>query len=363
VKSLQAFSGGGSLDGKGAVTLDGLQVTSANVSAHAHRFVVAAAGISGSRLDGDLSMTMGRTDRTLNGEAHIPNATVWLPGLSVNNKHPQRITPHDDVHFTDGASRAAQQRDAAATKDPPTRLNLKARGDTIFVRAKDLDIEAETQLSLRTTPAGEDALFGTIHIRRGRINISDQPFQLDDGRVTFDGSGPPRLDLHLQHAYTDATITVDLRGTPTKPELHFRSDPPIYDESQIVSLVLTGKAGGGPPGGPSPDPTSIIATTVLANVADKLAPQLGLDVFKVEKTAPPADQPNAQPGLLAERVEVGKYVSERVYVSYAHVFGATETQNSNEAQAEYHISPRWLAQTVFGDAGVGGFDAFWTYRY
>lgn len=42
-----------------------------------------------------------------------------------------------------------------------------------------------------------------------------------------------------------------------------------------------------------------------------------------------------------------------MYVGYAHVFGATDTQNANEAQAEYHLSADWMAQTVFGERRCG----------
>jgi autotransporter translocation and assembly factor TamB len=90
---------------------------------------------------------------------------------------------------------------------------------------------------------------------------------------------------------------------------------------------------------------------------------VGLDVIRIERAKPTDDAPTTGGGDFAGRVEVGKYINDRVYVSYAHRFGATERQNANEAHAEYRLSPHWLAETVFGDAGVGGVDAFWVYRY
>ena len=45
------------------------------------------------------------------------------------------------------------------------------------------------------------------------------------------------------------------------------------------------------------------------------------------------------------------------------VFGAAEGENANEGIFEYRISARWLLNAVFGDAGVGGLDVFWTVRY
>ena len=60
---------------------------------------------------------------------------------------------------------------------------------------------------------------------------------------------------------------------------------------------------------------------------------------------------------------MGKYVSDRIYLSYAHIFGCTESANQNEAHVEYRLTRRWMVETVFGDAGMGGVDALWTFRY
>lgn len=368
IDTLQAHSGDGVLSGKGQVKLEGMQLVSGDLSARAERFLVAAAGVSGSRLDGDLQVHLGRDGPAhLAGTATVPRATVWLPGLSLGGRKVQRIQPHDDVRFIDGASRAAAERDAATPPaTPATTLTLQGRARTIYVRAKDVDLELESRLTFQTSATGEPSLVGVIRFRRGRIAIGSQRFELDESRIVFDGPVTPRLDLRLAHTFPEATVTVELRGTAARPELRFRSDPPIYDQAQIVSLVLTGHLSGAP-GGPSPDPTAVIASAVLGKLADKLAPQLGLDVLKVEQTTPPPDQQqqpaSSSPGLLAQRVEIGKYVTDNVFVSYAHVFGANETQNTNEAQAEYRLSADWMAQTVFGDAGVGGIDAFWTRRY
>lgn len=362
IGTLQVHSGDGVLTGQGRVTLEGTQVVSGDLTARAQRFLIAAAGVSGSRLDGDLQVHVGREGPShLAGTATVPSATVWLPGLSFGARKVQRIKPHEDVRFVDGASRAAAERDAASTATAPaTTLTLRGQARTIYVRAKDVDLELESRLILQTSSTGEPSLVGVIRFRRGRIAIGSQRFELDDSRIVFDGPVTPRLDLRLAHTFPEATVTVELRGTAARPELRFRSDPPIYDQAQIVSLVLTGHLSGAP-GGPSPDPTAVIASAVLGQLADKLAPQLGLDVLKVERAAATPEQQSA--GLLAQRVEIGKYVTERIYVSYAHVFGANETQNTNEAQAEYRLTADWMAQTVFGDAGVGGVDAFWTRRY
>ena len=47
----------------------------------------------------------------------------------------------------------------------------------------------------------------------------------------------------------------------------------------------------------------------------------------------------------------------------ASIFAAPEGSNQNEAHVEYRLTRRWMLESLFGDAGVGGVDALWTYRY
>ncbi|MDB4980045.1 MAG: hypothetical protein JWM82_797, partial [Myxococcales bacterium] len=95
---------------------------------------------------------------------------------------------------------------------------------------------------------------------------------------------------------------------------------------------------------------------------DEIAPQLGLDVLRVESVKQVNDEGYAT-GDSDTRVEVGKYISDRVYLSYAHVFAAPQDANQNEAHVEYRLTRRWMLESVFGDAGMGGVDALWTYRF
>jgi translocation and assembly module TamB len=297
---------------------------------------------------------------------------VWLPSLpGGGSRDLQRIGPHADLKFVDEAALAAtehQQMAQAASAAQPRRLDVSATAGPVYVRSKDLDIEVASNLHVVTATEGlhkgEPALTGAVHIRRGRINISGQRFDFERGTVTFSGDpdADPALDIRITRQYPEAAVAVEIRGTPKHPELRMTSDPPIYDQAQIVSLILTGQPGGQPSTGKSFDPTAAVATMVLGKLADQVAPQLGLDVLRVENVEEKTPEGQST-GDTDTRVEVGKYISDRIFLSYAHVFGAPETANSNEAHVEYRLTRRWMLETVFGDAGVGGVDALWTYRY
>ena len=371
---LEMRSGDGTLSGTGWVTLDGLSPRRAVLTAHAHRFLVAAAGATGARLDGDLAVEAALRRDVVDGQVDVPRAEVWLPKTPTGaGRDLQKIGPHDDVRFVDQTARDAATRHdasarAAAARTPPRDLDVRVRTGTIYVRGKDLDLEIDSTLKVGRAPSGvhvgRPTLAGGIHIRRGHINIESQRFDFTRGDITFNGGTElnPELDIRIERQYPDALVVVELGGTPNKPSLHLTSDPPIFDQAQIVSLVLTGQAGGQPSTGKAFDPTTAVATAVLSRLADELAPAVGLDVLRVENVKQ-VNGEGVATGDTDTRVEVGKYISERVYLSYAHVFGANEYTNENEAQVEYRFTRRWMLESVFGDAGVGGVDVLWTYRY
>ncbi|HTA19209.1 MAG TPA: translocation/assembly module TamB domain-containing protein, partial [Polyangia bacterium] len=247
---LEMRSGDGTLSGTGWATLDGLSVRQAVFKAHAHRFLVAAAGATGARLDGDLALEAALKRDVIDGRVNVPRADVWLPKTPTGaGRALQKIGPHDDVRFVDGTARAAEQRsrDDAAARKPPRAVDVHVRTGSIYVRGKDLDLEVDSTLKAgRATSGphtGQLTLAGGIHIRRGRINIQGQRFDFVRGDVTFDGGTDlnPALDIRLQRQYPDALVIVELGGTPKKPSLRLTSEPPIYDQAQVVSLILTGQ--------------------------------------------------------------------------------------------------------------------------
>lgn len=365
---LTVRSGNGQLSGTGWAALDGLRPTRAVFSASAHRFLVAADGSTGALLDGDVAAeAVLRTD-VVSGRVKVPRAEVWLPKTpSASGQKLQRVGPHADVRFVDATARAAAERqraDEGRARAQARDLDVRVKTGPIYVRGKDMDIELDSHLVVGRATDGKPTVGGGIHVRRGRINIQGQRFDFSRGDIDFDGSSDvnPQLDIAIQRQYPDALVTVAIHGTPRKPELRLTSDPPVYDEAQIVSLVLTGQPGGAPSNGKSFDPKAAVATAVLSRLADQLAPEVGLDVLRVE-SVDQVDKEGTSTGDTDTRIEVGKYVSERIYLSYAHVFGANEYTNQNEAHVEYRLTRRWMVESVFGDAGVGGVDALWTYRY
>jgi translocation and assembly module TamB len=242
-------------------------------------------------------------------------------------------------------------------------MDLTAKLGTLYVQSKDINLEITANTQVKTGPSGQPAVSGTVVIRRGHIMINDQRFEFDRARIMFDGSEEinPGLDIQISHEYPEVTAIVEVHGTLKHPELRFTSDPPIYDQSGVIGLIMTGGAVGGDPSASQFNAEAAVTNALLGALADNIAPALGLDVLRIGGQQAQSDT-GAQ-GDTDTRVEVGKYLSPRVYLSFVHVFGAPENDNTNEAQVEYRMTRHWVMQTAFGDAGVGGVDFLWTYRY
>jgi len=273
----------------------------------------------------------------------------------------------DVVYAEDERRRARRERRRARAGVAPLGLRVDVDADPIFVRGKEVDLEVATDLTARTDAKGRVRITGKVEIRRGRIRALDNVFEVRQATVSFSGEPvpDPALNILLARAAPDATVLVELTGTASAPELKLRSDPPIYDQGQILSLLLTGRVDARPDSSGESDQTMLVASAVsqvlLGSIARKIAPKVGIDVARV-RFDESKDERTGESSLRAE-AELGKYLTERLYVAYRRVFGASTEENANEGLLEYRISARWLLSAVFGDAGVGGVDLLWNIRY
>jgi autotransporter translocation and assembly factor TamB len=360
---LQARSGDGAVSAEGTITLAGLVPTQAEMTAHARKFIINAGEVTGARLEGDFRLTARNQDGALQAHVDVSHGVVSVPQIGGARKL-QSTAKLEDVRFVDAAARAAARRSASKQQVSGTtqKVDVRATAERFAVRGKEIDADFATQLEVRTDEAGQMALYGEVTALSGHLTLFGRDWDLDRVHVSFDGEPEPDpgIEVRLTRQFTDATVTIAVTGTLKKPTLTLTADPPLYDQAQIVSLILTGDTGGQPGTGGSFSPVGAISGLVLGQIAGKIAPHLPVDVLKVDVNK--EDQPGVATGTETS-VEVGKHVTDRIYLSYTHVFGANTDQNSNEAHVEYKVTRRWLLETVFGDAGVGGIDMYWTYRY
>jgi autotransporter translocation and assembly factor TamB len=365
LQKLELAANGGKLRATGVAKLANLSVKAVDIDADLHHLPVAQ-GPVGAWIDAELSLHGERAGASaFRGTVTVKKGTAHLPKLAGGRKL-QPTGPLKEVVFTDAkAQRERARRKAAERNEVPLSALLAARIPGPFhIRSPELttDLDGELQLEVigplvRVT--------GSIESNGGWIELLGRRYELERAHLGFGGQPEidPELDVRITREVRDAVIAVEVQGTARNPKLLFSSDPPIYDETQIIGLVVSGDPGQSRTSDRSLDQQVVGALSgiIIGKLKDQIAPGLPIDVLKVETGE------QGYTGLASTRVELGKYITESIYVSYVHQFGELQIGarrlNANEANVQWRFRRHFEVNTRFGDAGVGALDFFWTFRY
>jgi autotransporter translocation and assembly factor TamB len=254
--------------------------------------------ISGNQKGANIEGTIEVVESDLN----IPNKIArLLPDLQITYKNP--IKP-------------AQLPSLENNYFYPLHLNLKVIApDSIFIDGRGLLSEWKGDFSIHGT-YDAPAMEGNVSLIQGNFSFSGRKFKLTDGSLTFSGTPNqmPQIDLSGVMDVSDLSILAKLKGPLNNPQILLQSVPPL-PLSSIMSYLLFGR-----------DLAEINSfqalelASSLASIAgegpeilEKTRKALGVDRIEI------VTQPN---GCDADELEqtialqVGKYVSEGVFVSF-----------------------------------------------
>ena len=353
----------GKIAGSGTLLLDGLQPAKVDLAVDSDRFPFFGGNV-GAWVDARLTLHGHRENGQLVGTLTVQKGTAHLPKIGGGKKL-QSTGPLADVVFTDAAARRQRERRrrAAAGTDKPL-VNVVAHVPGPFhVRSPEVSADFQGEVDLQLVD-GVPKLFGAVEALSGHLELLGRRYEIERVRAGFDGAVEidPAIDVRLTREISDTTIVIEVHGTAKKPELVVSSDPPIYDQSQIIGIIVSGDPGSQRISDRSTDQKVVgaISGLLVNKIKDQIAPGLPIDVIKVDTGA------EGYTGLATTRLEVGKYITDSIYVSYVHQFGQPNTLhkiNSNEANLEYRFKRHYEVATKFGDAGVGSVDLYWSYRF
>jgi autotransporter translocation and assembly factor TamB len=354
---LELRSGKGRLEASGSAQLAGLLPQGFRVDAKTDAFVVSAGTLTAT-LDADIGLEGERVDGALHGRMEVRRATMHIPKI-VSPRQLQSLDPMEDVRFRDRLAREEAAQAAADKREATIAVHLPG---PFYVRSREVNADLKGDLDVSAL-GSEVTLTGQLDAQSGWLELLGRRYELDRARVGFSGPpGDPDLDVRLTRQLTEAQLVIVLQGSAKHPKLQLSSDPPIYDESQMLGIVLSGDPATQRISDKSLDQMAVGALSglIAGQIKDKIAPALPIDVLKIQT----AGQDFA--GLTQTRLEVGKFIADNVYVSYVHQFGGPPglgVTNANEARVEYRFHRRFEVVTTFGDAGQGAIDLYWALRY
>ncbi|MGB3408187.1 MAG: translocation/assembly module TamB domain-containing protein [Jannaschia sp.] len=199
------------------------------------------------RVQGDLSIAGPLTGGALiSGRVIVDEAEIAVPssGLTAIGDLPpiRHLSVPRPVQRTlaRAGQDAASQAEAAGPSGPEFGLNLTVSAPgRIFVRGRGLDAELGGNLQLTGT-TNTPVTAGAFELVRGRLDILQQRFDLDEGEISFQGSLIPYIRL-VAITETDAlTASISVEGPANDIGVVFGSSPDVPQE-EILAQIFFGR--------------------------------------------------------------------------------------------------------------------------
>lgn len=332
-------------------------------------------------MEGNLSM-----DAVNIRSLSIPEAQIELPEVQRKDLQPLERAP-DIVLVRNGVPVEKRRRKraeptgtgGAGARPPPASANLEKEEEEVqrtyrvlvdaprnlWVRGSDVNLELGLSKAFEISYRDELYLSGDVIVKRGRVSALGRRFDVEEkSQVTFTGPPlSPYLNITAQHVNEreNVTVFIHIRGQGKDFTIEPTSEPPMSD-TEIYTLLATGRrtlernSGASMTGAQA---ASVVGSLVASQAQKALAAELPLDVLSIEA---------GEGGLAGTRLEVGKYLTDKIYVGYTGRVGdgsstVQSRENENAVRFEYQISPQWSLEANYGDARSGGLDLIWGKDY
>uniref|UniRef100_A0A7V3VUL7 Translocation and assembly module TamB C-terminal domain-containing protein n=1 Tax=candidate division WOR-3 bacterium TaxID=2052148 RepID=A0A7V3VUL7_UNCW3 len=223
------------------------------------------------------------------------------------------------------------------------RMNLKLSGErNIWLRNRDVDIEFGGEVNI-VKEEGPLFVTGELETRRGNYYWFNHTLKITSGKVIFIPQEiiDPELDFWAElntrerapNTNQEIKIILHCTGNISEPVLEFFSEPPIYNEQDILTYLnlniswqeLESMKRGEYIGKILPQ---TILTWLESDVSRRLRAYTGLDYFRIEAPLFESEEKT--------RLTVGKYVSRKLFITYTYDI----TTYFNEFNVEYFIDDR-----------------------
>ena len=248
------------------------------------------------KITGDLGLNGPVNDLLLTGGLVIDKAELRLV-----NATPPSVVDLDGIRIK-GAPQEDQQGDGESALQLD--LTVSAKRD-IFVRGRGLDSEWGMDLSV-TGDAAAPVVLGMIERVRGGLDLLGKRFELERGKVTFDGGAKidPLLDVAVEREDNDLRGGIIVEGRASNPEIRFASTPAL-PESEVLPRLLFGQSRQSLTGAQAVQLATGVATLLGGGpgILDSVRGATGLDVLRVDGETPEDAS-----------VTVGRNIGEGIFV-------------------------------------------------
>ncbi len=280
------------------------------------------------------------------GETALLSGTMQLPEVRYKLSYPgaAEVPELSGVRFKNAPANANTNPTAANTAFAQLlydiRLDLKLEaGEKLYVSGMGLESEWSADLRISGT-SGDPRMTGNVDLVRGTLGFAGRSFELQQGRIRFNGARTinPTLAISASEAVEDIAVNVNISGRAYAPQIAFSSTPGL-PQDEIVSRILFGNS----VANLSPLQAVQLAGSLNAlrggsgglNPLGTLRSATGVDRLRILGS----DEANGR----GTAVAAGQYITDDIYVEVI-----TDARGFTATQLEISLTP---ALSVLSQAG------------
>ncbi|HEX4947033.1 MAG TPA: outer membrane protein assembly factor BamA, partial [Blastocatellia bacterium] len=345
LENFTANANDGTLEIKGAATLNGLQPGEWQFNATARDVNILYAGAR-ANANADLVLRGTSDSQTLSGTVNLP-LVEYTRDFGVDGAFTET---GGIINFGGlGGDLTSTNAGTANSLFPPIGLNVRVDArDAILVRNDQINTVASAFMTIGGTLSDPDPS-GRISFEGGTITFRKHRYEITAGTVDFGGGAgdTPYLNLLAEGNVSGYQVGIGLTGPIDTLDVNLTSEPQLA-RAEILSLVTTGRT----------ENTALTSNSLLLTGVDTAASLLtqefiskpiqgetekllGLNLFQID----PVLRPNANP---AARLTIGRQIAQGLSFTYSTNLASEQDQT---AILEYNLTSRFSALASFTQGG------------
>jgi translocation and assembly module TamB len=344
------------VSGRGKGTFEGhIDVPSMtyDLTGNLQNFLLRPKGIT-ANITGDLGLKGEGAKLAVEGKVTVAKARITIPEEQEKQIEDIKFIDEDEDEFVVGSGAETDYFKESVALN----LSIRMRQNN-WVKGRGANIELKGNLDINKAFGRGVRIAGTINTVRGTYETLGKLFRIQEGNVSFSGTENinPFLDVTALYSVSSVRIYVNISGTAEKPVLKLSSDPPM-SETDIVSYIVFGapsdQIGSGDRASIQGVATGVAGGIAAAEIEKLLGSKLSVDVISVGG------------GTSGPQIEVGKYLTQDLYIAYERETSRSLTDSTtitqNRVLLEYTV---FKNVTINGDVGGEnpGIDVFYNFNY
>jgi len=222
-------------------------------------------------------------------------------------------------------------------------LDVAVRADNrIYVTGMGLESEWAADIKVGGT-SGAPRITGGVQLVRGTLGFAGHSFELQEGRITFNGGDMtnPELRIVASGDVEDVTIVITITGTGSNPQIVFSSTPAL-PQDELMARILFGNSVG--------ELSTLQAVQLAASLNGLRGGKGGLNPLGVLQSSSGIDRlrilgADKETGR-GTSLAVGQYISNDVYIEIV-----TDTRGYTATQLEVSLSKALSVLSQMGSFG------------